>query len=76
MKLKCENIGKLSSAEVELKTITVIAGFNSTGKSTIGKLFYSIFNSFFDIKNESKKQLLQIIERYIEPEGLSFEYDS
>lgn len=76
MKLKCENIGKLSSAEVELKTITVIAGFNSTGKSTIGKLFYSIFNSFFDIKNESKKQLLQIIERYVEPEGLSFEYDS
>lgn len=71
MKLKCENIGKLKSAEVEINTITVIAGLNSTGKSTTGKLLYSFFNSFCDIKKESKKQLLSIIEKYLDPELFS-----
>ena len=61
MKLKCENIGKLSSAEVEINTITLIAGLNSTGKSTIGKLLYSIFNSFYNFEEESKNTLKNFI---------------
>lgn len=61
MKLKCENIGKLSSAEVEIKTITLIAGLNSTGKSTVGKLLYSIFNSFYDFEKKSASTLKNFI---------------
>lgn len=78
MKLKCENIGKLSSAEVEINTITLIAGLNSTGKSTIGKLLYSIFNSFYNIEKESleriainiKRKLLEDDIFFNEPDGL------
>ena len=63
MKLKCENIGKLSSAEVEINSITVIAGLNSTGKSTVGKVLYCIFNSFHDLKTESIRILSSYLER-------------
>ena len=65
MKLKCENIGKLSSAEVELKTITVIAGFNSTGKSTIGKLFYSIEMTVTEL--ESARNKWEMLANLISP---------
>ena len=37
MKLHIENIGKLKNADVILDGITVIAGKNNTGKSTVGK---------------------------------------
>lgn len=63
MKLKCANIGKLSSAEVEINAITVIAGLNSTGKSTVGKLLYSIFNTFYDIEHESAKTIASALRR-------------
>lgn len=57
MKLKCENIGKLVAADIDLKAITVIAGLNSTGKSTIGKMLYCIFNSFYNFENEAQEAL-------------------
>lgn len=45
MKLKISNIGKIEKAAIEIDGITVIAGENNTGKSTIGKLLFAIFNS-------------------------------
>lgn len=50
MILSLKNIGKVESAKVELNGITVIAGENDTGKSTIGKALYSIFNGFYKIE--------------------------
>ncbi|WP_019912471.1 AAA family ATPase [Paenibacillus sp. HW567] len=41
MKLKINNFNMISSAEIELSGLTVIAGENDTGKSTIGKLLFS-----------------------------------
>ena len=38
MHLSVKNIGKLSEADIDLNGITVIAGENDTGKSTIGLL--------------------------------------
>lgn len=66
MRLKCKNIGRLQSADIDISTITVIAGLNSTGKSTVGKLLYCIFNSSHDIKNAIEQNLLLIISRYLE----------
>lgn len=72
MKLKCENIGKLSSAEVEINTITLIAGLNSTGKSTVGKLLYSIFNSFYNIEKESLERIALNIKRKLLEDDIFF----
>ena len=46
--LYLKNIGKLSEAEIDLEGITVICGENNTGKSTIGKALYNIYNVFVD----------------------------
>lgn len=37
VKLSVKNIGKIAEAEIEINGITVIAGENSTGKSTMEK---------------------------------------
>ena len=49
MKLIIKNIGKLKNAEVEINGITVIAGENNTGKSTVGKTLFSLFYGFYDL---------------------------
>lgn len=64
MKLTINNIGKLKNAEVEINGITVIAGENNTGKSTVGKALWSIFNSFY----KTDKQILNEKSKNIEEE--------
>ena len=43
-KLKIENFGKLSNEEVRIGPFTVFAGPNNTGKSSVSKLLYSLFD--------------------------------
>lgn len=47
MKLSLKNIGKVRSATIEMNGITVIAGENDTGKSTISRALFAVFNSFY-----------------------------
>ena len=49
MKIRLKNIGLIDNSEVEINGITIIAGINATGKSTIGKALYSVFNSLQNI---------------------------
>lgn len=65
MKLYLENFAKIKKADIELNGITVIAGPNNTGKSTVGKALYCIFNSFYDLdkklNNEKVNKIMDII---------------
>ena len=65
MKLYLENFAKIKKADIELNGITVIAGENNTGKSTIGKALYCIFNSFYDLdkklNSEKVNKIMDII---------------
>lgn len=61
MKLHIENIGKLKSADVTLDGITVIAGKNNTGKSTVGKTLYCIFNSLYNIDEKIERDRKEYI---------------
>ncbi|GMO11099.1 MAG: AAA family ATPase [Rickettsiales bacterium] len=45
MRLHLENIGKIKTADVEIGGLTVIAGENDTGKSTIGKVLFSLIKA-------------------------------
>lgn len=65
MKLTLKNIGKISSASVELNGITVIAGENNTGKSTIGKSLYCIFNSFYGLKEQIENTRMTMLSSAI-----------
>ena len=52
MEVFVKNIAKIREATIELNGITVIAGENNTGKSTIGKILYSVFLSMNNIKTK------------------------
>lgn len=56
MKLVIENIGKIKKAEFDFRGITVIAGNNNTGKSTVGKVLYSSFNSLQNVSEKVENQ--------------------
>ena len=44
-KVRIQNIGKLTDAEISIGDFTVFAGPNNTGKSFVSKLLYSLFNA-------------------------------
>ena len=66
MTLTIENIGKLTEANIELNGITVIAGENNSGKSTIGKVLFSVVNGFCDIEKRIKEERIWDISRTLE----------
>ena len=45
MRIFLKNIGKIDNAEVDIDGITVIAGENDTGKSTVGRALFAVENS-------------------------------
>jgi predicted ATPase len=57
MKLNFKNIGMIKKGDIDIDGITVIAGENDTGKSTVSKLVYSIVKSSdkSDVKQFSKR---------------------
>lgn len=61
MKISLKNIGKVKEANIEINGITVIAGENNTGKSTVGKTLFSVFNSFYNIEETIKKERQKLI---------------
>ena len=65
MQLKISNVGKIENATIDVNGITVIAGENNAGKSTIGKTMFAIFNSMNNmdekIAQERKNRLRNII---------------
>jgi predicted ATPase len=52
MKLTIKNIGTIQKADIKLSNLTVIAGENDTGKSTIGKLMFSIIKAISKYEDE------------------------
>lgn len=65
MELLIENFAKIKYAKIQCNGITVIAGDNNTGKSTIGKVLCSIYNATTDlnekINNERKSEIKDIL---------------
>jgi predicted ATPase len=54
MNLKINNIGLIKEANINLDGLTVIAGENDTGKSTVGKSLYLIFTFLSDLAKIKK----------------------
>ena len=57
MKLKLKNIGKIESANIDIEGITVIAGLNCTGKSTINHTLFATLQSLSEIPGQSVLQI-------------------
>lgn len=62
MKLVLKNIGMLKSAEITLDRLTIIAGENDNGKSTVGKVVFCIIkaiNRYKEDLQESKEHKIR-----------------
>ncbi|CAB5497062.1 ABC transporter, ATP-binding protein [Bathymodiolus thermophilus thioautotrophic gill symbiont] len=66
MKLTIKNIGVIEEADIELSGLTVIAGENDSGKSTVGKLMFSITKAIGKYKDEIKENKENDIEEAVE----------
>ena len=50
MKLKLNNIGIIKKAEIKIEGLTVIAGKNDSGKSTVGKILFTLIKTISQSK--------------------------
>lgn len=63
MKLCVDNFALIKHAEIDIDGITVIAGNNNSGKSTVGKILFSIFTALTNIDEKIENQRYQMIQR-------------
>lgn len=65
MKLEINNIGIINEADIDINGITVIAGENGTGKSTIGKVLYCAFNALYNISDKIYRERVNSVIRIL-----------
>lgn len=75
MQLEIKNIGKIKSATLEFNGITVVAGNNNTGKSTIGKVLFALFSKFNNINEAIDKYKYDAIIARVFKELSTYELD-
>lgn len=68
MILTLNNVGRIKKADIKIDGLTVICGNNNTGKSTIGKVLFCIYDSLHDIQkniiDDKIQSIYNIIEKY------------
>ncbi len=66
MKLTIQNIGKIhDKATFEINGITVLTGVNGAGKSTVGKVLFSVFNAFYQFESQIYEEKVSSIRRIL-----------
>lgn len=65
MKLKLQNIGIIEEADINIDGITLIAGQNDSGKSTVGKVLYALIRGVNGDEISHNWNKLQFVNRRI-----------
>lgn len=61
MRISIKNIAKILEAELDTEGLTVIAGYNNMGKSTLLKAVYIVLNTFRD----SNRKMFEVLQNSI-----------
>ena len=65
MRFSIENIGAIDSATVDIDGITIIAGENNVGKSTIGKALFATLRNMSDWKKIYDQACIEAISKFL-----------
>ena len=65
MKIELENVGKINKAQIRLDGITVLAGENSTGKSTVGKMLFCVFKAFYRMEEHIQFEKVNTVRKTV-----------
>lgn len=66
MKFQIENIAKVKSANVKLNGLTVIAGENGSGKSTVGKMLFSVIQVLKSTQFDNVQKQHNLLQKHID----------
>ena len=66
MRLYLKNIGMLKEADVKLNGLTVIAGENDTGKSTVGKVIFSVVKGIQKYEESLEDKFKEELFKYLD----------
>jgi predicted ATPase len=79
MNIVLKNIGMLKEANINLNGLTIIAGENDTGKSTVGKILFCIVKAISryeeDFKESKEYKINEILERLFFSIRRSYNFD-
>lgn len=59
MQITLRNVNKLREGTIKLDGLTVIAGVNDSGKSTVGKMLFALAKTIYNTKNYSEDRMLR-----------------
>lgn len=65
MRLVIENVAKVRNADIKLNGLTVIAGENSSGKSTVGKILFSTVRALADARDDDANRRMRVINKHV-----------
>lgn len=65
LKLNISDIGIIKQANIDIRGLTVIAGYNGTGKSTVGKVLFSCIGGVKSLLNREQSIISDNLDRYI-----------
>lgn len=65
MRLSIRNIGKIHKADILIDGVTVLAAPNNTGKSTVGKAMFALFDTFDLLNKKISRNLKNSIKLVI-----------
>lgn len=65
MRIKIKNIGKIKDTDLELGNLNIITGNNSSGKSTLAKVLYSIIETLNNFNEKANRYRIETMERQI-----------
>ena len=66
MELKIQNVNKIKSAEIKLNGLTVIVGENDSGKSTVGRVLFSVIKSLVNTKVSNVRKQEKQLEKHVQ----------
>lgn len=61
MNIKLENIGIIKNSNIQLDGLTVITGQNNSGKTTVGKVIYSLVDAVSNLSTKAENDRLMYI---------------